>query len=540
MMATAAEDEAQKLCDELAKNDNDFIELDIYLWSLDEDGFLKVIDALKKNTNVVHVNIEGEGTLGIRAAVCLAAVLQEHPSIEKLTLDGVDLVEFSEIALAYKTSKKLNQLSLSGMLMKPCLVESMQSLIEWNALVSLSVEYCHPETSQFIDISQALQSNTSLVDLILDDSSDNPIFSPETVRGIPRLMRRNQGIRNITVWSIDVSPLAMMSIAYTVQQHASLQRLKMHSCMEDMDVDVSEAVALMIQNAPALEELNLSQCTLRPIQAKYLASGLCNMTSVLKKLSLYRCRLNDAGAAHIACALETNRTLKELSLRGNRIGDGGAIALASALKKGSTCTSLSIGHNSIGDKGVKELAEALCSNRTLTDIDLGHNPIGTSGVGHITQMLEANTELKTLRMCGLANVGIRAIVECLSKAPCLENLHLWSTRVLTAETAHSLLTSLEHNTVLKDVDLNWEFPLDFEGKELKSKVNYLLRLNRGGRRALTETSLPPSLWPTILGRSSTDKDVLFFFLREKPDVLIGKSTPKNTRKRKRAESDLDE
>lgn len=118
MMATAPEDEAQKLCDELAKKDNDFIELDISLESLDEDGLLKVIDALKKNTNVVHVYIEGEGTLGIRAAVCLAAVLQEHRSIEKLTIDGVDLVEFSAIALVFKTNKMLNRLSLIRMLMK--------------------------------------------------------------------------------------------------------------------------------------------------------------------------------------------------------------------------------------------------------------------------------------------------------------------------------------------------------------------------------------------------------------------------------------
>lgn len=170
------------------------------------------------------------------------------------------------------------------------------------------------------------------------------------------------------------------------------------------------------------------------------------------------------------------------------------------------------------------------------------NPIDDSGAAHIAQMLMVNTALKGLRMGKCSNIGALDFVQCLiPKMPSLEALDLVSTDPLTVDTASAFLTFLEENTVLKFADVGYR-GIDIEDKEeFEPKLEYLLRLNRGGRRALTETSLPLSLWPTILGRSSPDKDILFFFLREKHDVLIRRNaTTKNTRKRKRAKSDLEE
>ena len=73
-------------------------------------------------------------------------------------------------------------------------------------------------------------------------------------------------------------------------------------------------------------------------------------------------------------------------------------------------------------------------------------------------------------------------------------------------------------------------------------INRLLALNHGGCRLLFTTgdSVPPlNYWPRILARSSYDAiqnaDVLFYFLREIPDVLLGAFT--NVRKCKGRDDD---
>jgi hypothetical protein len=57
----------------------------------------------------------------------------------------------------------------------------------------------------------------------------------------------------------------------------------------------------------------------------------------------------------------------------------------------------------------------------------------------------------------------------------------------------------------------------------RQKVDYQIELHRGGKRILKATGhIPLGLWPLILARSSNSPNVLNFFLREKPDVLINK------------------
>jgi hypothetical protein len=76
--------------------------------------------------------------------------------------------------------------------------------------------------------------------------------------------------------------------------------------------------------------------------------------------------------------------------------------------------------------------------------------------------------------------------------------------------------------------------LDFE---VMPQVERLLALNRGGRRLLSatgESASPLNYWPRILARSSDNADVLFFFLREIPNVLVAKA---GSRKRKRGDHD---
>lgn len=80
-----------------------------------------------------------------------------------------------------------------------------------------------------------------------------------------------------------------------------------------------------------------------------------------------------------------------------------------------------------------------------------------------------------------------------------------------------------------------------EGAADRSRLDYLLELNKGGRRILQSQSVPNSLWPLVLGRSSQSKDVLFHFLRQKPDILLragSQQNPSKTTTGKRKRDDL--
>jgi len=63
-------------------------------------------------------------------------------------------------------------------------------------------------------------------------------------------------------------------------------------------------------------------------------------------------------------------------------------------------------------------------------------------------------------------------------------------------------------------------------------INHLLMLNRASRRIIKNDTLPCVLWPRILARSSDSPDAIYFFLGEKPDILV-KKPPVVSRKRKR-------
>jgi hypothetical protein len=49
------------------------------------------------------------------------------------------------------------------------------------------------------------------------------------------------------------------------------------------------------------------------------------------------------------------------------------------------------------------------------------------------------------------------------------------------------------------------------------EIDYLLKLNRGGRGALRKLNFPQSMWAKII--ASAEPDVLFLFVSEKPELV---------------------
>lgn len=76
-----------------------------------------------------------------------------------------------------------------------------------------------------------------------------------------------------------------------------------------------------------------------------------------------------------------------------------------------------------------------------------------------------------------------------------------------------------------------EFHTDATRIWLQTQLDLITSLNRAGRRILrSPRDVPRSLWPLVLAKSSDKADVIYFFLREKPD-LFKKQTSLGKRKR---------
>jgi hypothetical protein len=85
--------------------------------------------------------------------------------------------------------------------------------------------------------------------------------------------------------------------------------------------------------------------------------------------------------------------------------------------------------------------------------------------------------------------------------------------------AIALLNGLRHN-----VELEYLHVLDENSQPVAREIIHWIRLNKAGRRIFRQPNeVRPSLWPLIFERVSAESDMLYYFLSENPDVLLGAS-----------------
>jgi hypothetical protein len=139
----------------------------------------------------------------------------------------------------------------------------------------------------------------------------------------------------------------------------------------------------------------------------------------------------------------------------------------------------------------------------------------------MAEMLTRNESIEKVGIGQLSEKGLNAFAMRLSSMNGLKSLEV-SSSGYTSEIRNSFVLALEENTTLERLDSTAIYH-DFK---VIPQVKHLLALNRGGRRLLSATgeSVPPfNYWPRILARSSDNADVLFYFLREIPNVLVAKA-----------------
>jgi hypothetical protein len=185
-------------------------------------------------------------------------------------------------------------------------------------------------------------------------------------------------------------------------------------------------------------------------------------------------------------------------------------------------SSLNLCQNNISSDGLEMLLErGFSCHPSLRECILSQNPIGDDGARHFASFLHANTATKisslSISDCDIWSPGCEALIKSLAQNSTLRKLDVdeeWQNHLKT------LAVSLETNMTLMYLSTPQLPSLLHNMDEQWKKVEYYLRLNRAKRRILVaEPQVPLSFWSIVLGQSSSDPDVAFHLLQQRPDIV---------------------
>ena len=242
-----------------------------------------------------------------------------------------------------------------------------------------------------------------------------------------------------------------------------------------------------------LEHIELTNCSIGPVETQHLAQALCVNTSV----DLSDNPLGDEGAKALAEMLggngaessgTVNTTLEHVDLGHCSIGPVGAQHLAQALCVNTSVKTLKLSDNPLDDEGAKALAEMLGGNgaessgtvnNTLEHVHLSRCRMGPVGAQHLAHALRLNTSVKTLKLFNnpLGDEGAKALAEMLGGNGAessgtvnntLEHVHLSRCRMGPVGAQH-LAHALRLNTSVKTLKL-FNNPLGDEGAKALAEM----------------------------------------------------------------------
>lgn len=244
---------------------------------------------------------------------------------------------------------------------------------------------------------------------------------------------------------------------------------------DDDDDDDTEGTYLpkllasnILQNCPQLEELHLVDCGLTSMVAQVLSRKLCSSRS----------------------------KLQVLSLEGNSIGNIGVKCIAKALREKS--------NNNNNDNNTK--------NGSLSALDIDRVGCSFDGIEALSKSLKQNTCLVSLSCVGNGGLDIITSQRRPSSSSASTSSNKSSSNAVLIDDQHQspkfdhpFEELLSVNTTIKRI----------QPGNITPKVDYLLRLNRAGRKyVLSDTYVTERLFHLVLAPSvsNNDVDVIYYFL----------------------------
>jgi hypothetical protein len=306
-------------------------------------------------------------------------------------------------------------------------------------------------------------------------------------------------------------------------------------------------IAQALGGCKTIHELDLSSNEISEQGTMYLANMLAQ--SNLTAFILNGNQAGQKGARAIAEAVHQNRRLDVLGMCGNDIGDEGAIQIAQVAKTHPRLKAILLEDNFLGERGIMAVADAHCHNRRLGMMEvswnflspiamqfvsasisevvylyLDHCEIGDAHMQILGGGLGPNRSIRDLFLEGnhIGLHGVQALALALKKNKFLGGVFL-DGNPITRRGAYMLRNVLKHsNMSLKRLQIHDDY------HDIQREMDVYLDMNGVGRKAVLQREFPVALWADFLVHKdiSHDSDLVYLFLKERPDLFQRYSAPR--------------
>jgi hypothetical protein len=205
-----------------------------------------------------------------------------------------------------------------------------------------------------------------------------------------------------------------------------------------------------------------------------------------------------------------------LNLSGNGIDHVGAAAVGEAIGNASCLlTTLQLGQNPLGDEGITALAQGIERNASLQMLCLRHTDMGDAGASSLARALEHHHRLVQLILTR-NRIGLEGALALMTASRHTKRrLDFQRNRI---DAGLDLVDELrEHNDGVEFLDVHF----NQVGVRHSREIRYWTSLNAAGRCVLRDETFPRVLWPLLLGKASMHPEILYYFMRQKPEICCG-------------------
>jgi len=359
---------------------------------------------------------------------------------------------------------------------------------------------------------EALSSNKRLREISLRHCS----ICPRAVRSFGLCLKNVPCLQEIRLTDTQFGGTAFGQLCYNLKFSETLARLYLVN-NELQVTDMMSLKTLLCETKAPLEELHLSENNVNNDGLSILAEGLLKSHS-LRVIELRSNSISELGAAFLQCVVVSNPNIDCLGLADNELGNAGVSALSRGLAH-SFCglKRLNLSGNGCDSNVARSVGSMLRYNKSLVDLNLSFNDIADNGASSIARALTRNSTLRRLEMrrAGLTCQGAREFGAHLPKMRGLRELILSRNNVLYDGGA-AILNGLRGN-----VNLEYLLLEERMSQSIAREIAQFIRLNKAGRRAFRDGNrLDSALWPSIYSRFTDESDIVYFFVKEKPEVIV--------------------
>lgn len=362
-------------------------------------GTIILADAIRTNTNIIHIDLSSND-VGPEGAQALFAALLENCSVVSVNLSskeglnrnrlGVRGVEPLEWVL--KKNKTLHFLKLSstsiGLVGLECILaglEENETLIE----LDISSNDLGPEGGNLLSNSI---NNTCLRELILANNRIGDVGLDKLV-GIFRPGAKSNILEKLDLSNNGITSMGIAKLFETIHKNPYLKKIIL-SNNRFSGRGFHNITYLLIENN-VLTHLDFRECDIQSEGGEAIANGLAKNKS-LEHLILCNNYIQNEGCILLAGALSENKSIKYLDLSKCRLKDEGGGSIAQVIKAHPTMKYLFLRENNLHDETGALLTDAVQSNKNIKMIIIDRNPISYKFTLEIKKILQANISERKL------------------------------------------------------------------------------------------------------------------------------------------------